>query len=138
MSSPSLQLHAVTVVVDDYDTAIAHYVDDLGFQLVEDTDLGDGKRWVRVAPDPTGGPTLLLAVASSDEQRSAIGRQTGGRVAFFLHTNDFASHHARLVKRGVRMTEDPRHEAYGTVVVFEDRYGNLWDLIEPAGVYGGR
>ncbi len=138
MSEPSLKLHAVTIVVDDYDTAIAHYVNDLGFQLVEDTDLGNGKRWVRVAPDPAGGATLLLAVATSDDQRAAIGRQTGGRVGFFLHTNDFASYHARLVKCGIRMTEDPRHEAYGTVVVFEDRYGNLWDLIEPVADNGGR
>ena len=138
MSSPSLRLHAVTLVVDDYDAAIAHYVDDLGFHLVEDTHLGDGKRWVRVAPDPSGGAALLLAVASTDEQRAAIGRQTGGRVGFFLHTTDFAAHHARLVERGVRMTESPRYEPYGTVVVFEDRYGNLWDLIEPVGGDGGR
>ena len=131
MSSPSARLHAVTIVVDDYDVAIAHFVGDLGFHLVEDTDLGSGKRWVRVAPDPAGGPTLLLAVASNDEQRAAIGRQTGGRVGFFLHTTDFAAQHARLVERGVRVTEEPRHESYGTVVVFQDRYGNLWDLIEP-------
>jgi catechol 2,3-dioxygenase-like lactoylglutathione lyase family enzyme len=131
-----MRLHAVTLLVDDYDAAIAHFVGDLGFHLVEDTDLGSGKRWVRVAPDPDGGPTLLLAVASSDEQRAAVGRQTGGRVGFFLHTTDFAAEHARLVARGVRMTEEPRHEPYGTVVVFEDRYGNLWDLIEPVGDFG--
>ena len=127
----------MTLLVDDYDAAIAHFVGDLGFHLVEDTDLGSGKRWVRVAPDPDGGPTLLLAVASSDEQRAAVGRQTGGRVGFFLHTTDFAAEHARLVERGVRMTEEPRREPYGTVVVFEDRYGNLWDLIEPVGDVGG-
>jgi catechol 2,3-dioxygenase-like lactoylglutathione lyase family enzyme len=134
MSEPSLRLHAVTIVADDYDAAIAHYVGDLGFHLVEDTDLGGGKRWVRVAPDREGGPALLLAVASSADQHAAIGRQTGGRVGFFLHTDDFAAHHARLVERGVRMTEEPRQEPYGTVVVFEDRYGNLWDLIQPLGV----
>lgn len=127
-----LRLHAVTVVVDDYDEAIAHYVGDLGFTLLEDTDLGAGKRWVRVAPDPAAGSSLLLARASTPEQRAAVGAQTGGRVGFFLHTDDFAAVHARLVEAGVRMTEEPRHEPYGTVVVFRDRYGNLWDLIEPA------
>lgn len=126
-----MRLHAVTVLVDDYDTAIAHYVDDLGFHLIEDTDLGSGKRWVRVAPDPDGSVTLLLAVATTEAQRSAIGRQAGERVAFFLHTTDFAGYYARLVRRGVRLTEEPRYEAYGTVVVFEDRYGNRWDLIQP-------
>ena len=126
-----MHLHGVTVLVDDFDTAIRHYVEDLGFRLIEDTDLGAGKRWVRVAPGPQGS-CLLLAVASTDEQRAAIGRQAGGRVGFFLHTADFAGDHARLVARGVRMTEVPRREPYGTVVVFEDRYGNRWDLIEPA------
>jgi catechol 2,3-dioxygenase-like lactoylglutathione lyase family enzyme len=138
MSSPTARLHAVTVVVDYYGAVIAHFVDDLGFHLVEDTDLGGGKRWVRVAPDPQGGPALVLAVASTAEQRAAIGKQTGGRVGFFLHTTDFAAHHARLMERGVRMIEEPRHEGYGTVVVFEDRYGNLWDLIQPVGDHGGR
>lgn len=89
------------------------------------------KRWVRVSPDPDGGTSLLLAVATTDAQRAAIGNQTGGRVGLFLHTDDFRSRHAHLVARGVRMTEEPRIEPYGTVVVFEDRYGNLWDLIEP-------
>lgn len=128
-----MRLHAVTVLVDDYDAAIAHYVGDLGFHLIEDTDLGGGKRWVRVAPGNLGGSCLVLAVASTDEQRAAVGLQTGGRVGFFLHTDDFAGDHARLLAAGVLMTEDPRHEAYGTVVVFEDRYGNLWDLIQPLG-----
>jgi uncharacterized glyoxalase superfamily protein PhnB len=99
-----------------------------------DTNLGGGKRWVRVAPDPGGEPALLIAVASTDEQRAAIGRQAGGRVGFLLHTDDFVAYHARLVARGIRMTEEPRVETYGTVVVFEDRYGNRWDLIQPAGV----
>jgi catechol 2,3-dioxygenase-like lactoylglutathione lyase family enzyme len=133
----TMRLHAVTLVVDDYDVAIAHYVNDLGFRLIEDTDLGQGKRWVLVAPDAQGS-CLLLAVAATDDQRAAIGNQTGGRVGFFLHTTDFAASHARLVESGVRMTEEPRHEPYGTVVVFEDRYGNLWDLIEPVGDDGGR
>jgi catechol 2,3-dioxygenase-like lactoylglutathione lyase family enzyme len=128
-----MRLHAVTLLVDDYDAAIRHYVDDIGFTLVEDTDLSEGKRWVRVAPDANGGTAFLLAVASTDAQRAAIGNQTGGRVGLFLHTNDFAADHARLVARGVEMTEDPRTKPYGTVVVFRDRYGNLWDLIQPVG-----
>ena len=127
--SEQLRVHAVTIVVDDYDTAIAHYVDDLGFTLLEDTELGAGKRWVLVSPG--SGPGLLLAKATTPEQQAAIGNQTGGRVGFFVHTTDFASVHARLVARGVRMTEQPRVEEYGTVVVFQDKYGNKWDLIEP-------
>ena len=125
-------LHAVTVVVDDYDEAIAHYVGDLGFTLLEDTELSPGKRWVRVSPDAGSGSCLLLAKAASEEQRAAIGNQTGGRVGFFLHVDDFAQYHSRLLARGVEMTESPRQEPYGMVVVFKDRYGNLWDLIEPA------
>ena len=127
--SEQMRLHAVTIVVDDYDTAIAHYVDDLGFTLIEDTDLGSGKRWVIVSPG--NGAGLLLAKATTPEQQAAIGNQTGGRVGFFLHTSDFAGVHARLVARGVHMTEQPRFEEYGTVVVFRDKYGNTWDLIEP-------
>lgn len=127
--SEAMRLHGVTIVVDDYDTAITHYVEDLGFSLVEDSDLGSGKRWVMVSPG--SGANLLLAKATTPEQRAAIGNQTGGRVGFFLHTTDFAGVHARLLARGVRMTEQPRSEEYGTVVVFQDKYGNLWDLIEP-------
>ena len=126
-----MRFHAVALVVDDYDEAISHYVNDLGFTLVEDTRLSDTKRWVRVSPDPNGGTCLLLALAATDEQRAAIGRQAGGRVGFFLHTDDFVSEYERLRSRGVHMTEEPRSEPYGTVVVFRDRYGNLWDLIEP-------
>lgn len=125
-----MRLHAVTLLVDDYDAAIAHYVDDLGFILLEDTRLSADKRWVRVAPESVG-TSFILAVASTAAQRSAIGNQTGGRVGLFLHTDDFAADHARLIAQGVEMTETPRHEAWGTVVVFRDRYGNLWDLIEP-------
>ena len=120
----------VTLVVGNYDEAIAFYRDALGFELLEDTDLGEGKRWVRVAP--RGAQTaLLLAQADGEAQRAAIGNQTGGRVGFFLHTDDFARDHARMRAAGVRFNEEPRHEAYGTVAVFEDLYGNLWDLIEP-------
>jgi len=126
-----MRLHAVTVVVDDYDRAIEYYVRVLGFTLREDTVLSDDKRWVMVSPDADGGPGLLLAVATTDEQRQAVGNQTGGRVGFFLHTDDFDAEYARLVAAGVRMTEAPRSETYGKVVVFADLYGNLWDLIEP-------
>ena len=126
-----MRLHAVALLVPDYDDAIAHYVGDLGFTLVEDTPLDATKRWVRVAPDPSGGTSFLLAVATSDAQRAAIGNHAGGRVGLFLHTDDFAGDHDRLVSRGVEMTEAPRQEPYGTVVVFRDRYGNLWDLIQP-------
>ncbi len=130
----ALRLHAVTLLVDAYDEAISHYVDDLGFTLVEDTPLTEQKRWVRVAPSADGGTSFVLAVATTDDQRAAIGNQTGGRVGLFLHTDDFASQHEHLVARGVVMTGEPRREPYGTVVVFRDRYGNLWDLIEPIGV----
>jgi catechol 2,3-dioxygenase-like lactoylglutathione lyase family enzyme len=125
------QLGAVTVVVRTYDEAIAHYCDDLGFELLEDTDLGDGKRWVRVAPVGSVGACLLLAEAASPEQAAAVGRQTGGRVAFFLHTDDFWRDHARYADAGVRFLEEPRVEPYGTVAVFEDCHGLTWDLIEP-------
>ena len=118
-----------TLVVDDYDRAIAFYRDALGLRLMVDTDMGGGKRWVVVA-GPNGG-RLLLAKAADEAQRSAIGSQTGGRVGFFLETDDFAADHAAFIARDVLFRETPRHEAYGTVAVFEDPFGNLWDLIEP-------
>ncbi|HEY0503432.1 MAG TPA: VOC family protein [Lysobacter sp.] len=119
------------LVVAEYDEAIDFYVRKLGFELREDTDMGEGKRWVLVAP--RGAQTaILLARAVDDEQRAAIGRQTGGRVGFFLHTDDFARDHASMLAHGVRFHEEPRHEPYGTVAVFEDLYGNRWDLLEPA------
>ena len=121
----------VTLVVDDYDEAIAFYRDALGFDLLEDTDLGDGKRWVRVAP--RGAQTaLLLAQADGDAQHASIGNQTGGRVGFFLHTDDFERDHTAMLAAGVRFLETPRHEPYGIVAVFEDLYGSRWDLLEPA------
>jgi catechol 2,3-dioxygenase-like lactoylglutathione lyase family enzyme len=120
----------VALVVADYDEAIAFYVDLLGFSLLDDTPLGDGKRWVRVAPAETG-TALLLARADGPEQSAHIGDQTGGRVFLFLETDDFARDHALFSSRGVRFLEEPRFEAYGTVAVFEDLYGNRWDLIEP-------
>ncbi len=125
----SLKIATVALVVDDYDRAIAFYRDALGLELVADTLLGGGKRWVAVAG--SGGARLLLAKADGAPQTAAIGNQTGGRVGFFLETDDFERDHARLVEAGVRFLEAPRHEAYGSVAVFEDPFGNKWDLIEP-------
>lgn len=120
----------VTLVVRDYDEAIGFFTGALGFRLLEDTPLGGSKRWVVVAPD--GGRTgLLLAQAASSQQEAAIGNQTGGRVAFFLHSDDFARDYTRMIAAGVTFTEQPREEVYGTVVVFEDLYGNKWDLVQP-------
>ncbi|NMG38214.1 VOC family protein [Chelativorans sp. ZYF759] len=120
----------VTVVVDDYDEAVAFYTQKLGFMLVEDTALGAGKRWVVVAPG-SGSAGLLLARAADDPQRARIGDQTGGRVGFFLETDDFDRDHAAMQASGVTFLEEPRREPYGTVAVFADLYGNLFDLIEP-------
>lgn len=120
----------ITLVVRDYDEAITFYTQALGFTLLEDTAHGDGKRWVRVAPRDSNETTLLLAEASTDEQRARIGDQTGGRVGFFLHTDDFHRDHAAMGAYGVKFLEAPREEAYGTVAVFEDLYGNRWDLLE--------
>ena len=125
-------LALVSLLVRDYDEAIAWYRDVLGFDLVEDTPQGPTRRWVRVAPRGGGGTALLLARADTPEQVAAIGRQAGGRVGFFLVTGDFAGDHAAMSARGVRFLESPRREAYGTVAVFEDIYGNRFDLIEPA------
>ncbi|AZS89176.1 VOC family protein [Streptomyces griseoviridis] len=123
----------VTLVVDDYDEAIRFYVDALGFRLVEDAPRPDGTRWVVVAPGPDGtGTGMLLARTKNEAQRGRIGDQTGGRVGFFLHTEDFARDHARMLAAGVRFLEEPRHEPYGSVAVFQDLYGNRWDLLEPA------
>ena len=116
-------------VVPDYDEAIAYFVDRLGFALLEDTPLGEGKRWVRVGPQ-SGGFALLLAKADAPQQTAVIGGQAGGRVLLFLRSADFDDDYARMVARGVRFVEAPRHESYGKVCVFEDRWGNLWDLIE--------
>ena len=121
----------VALVVRDYDEAIAWYRDVLGFELREDTDRGGGKRWVRMAPPGNARFNLLLAQAATPRQEAAIGDQHGGRVGFFLHTDDFARDHARLVAASARFEEQPRHEDYGSVAVFCDLYGNRWDLIEP-------
>jgi catechol 2,3-dioxygenase-like lactoylglutathione lyase family enzyme len=124
------RIGSVTLVVDDYDAAIAFYTEALGFDLIDDIPLEAGKRWVRVAP--AGGSTaLLLAKAANDAQSARVGDQTGGRVGFFLETDDFARDHAAMRARGVRFAEAPREEDYGTVAVFLDLYGNRWDLLEP-------
>uniref|UniRef100_A0A7C1P208 VOC family protein n=1 Tax=Agrobacterium albertimagni TaxID=147266 RepID=A0A7C1P208_9HYPH len=125
-------LFLVSLVVDDYDRAKAFYCDGLGFDCVQDEVQPEDKRWLVVRPTGADGASLLLAEASNDAQRAAIGNQTGGRVGFFLKTDDFARDHARFVKAGVVFKEAPRREVYGTVAVFQDLYGNLWDLIEPA------
>ena len=123
----------VALAVRDYDEAIGFYRDRLGFELIADTPLGGGKRWVLVAPKGGKGARLLLAVADGPEQTARVGDQLGGRVGFFLETDDFARDHASFTEKGVRFLEPPRHEAYGSVAVFEDLYGNKWDLIEPKG-----
>ena len=122
-----------TLLVPDYDEAIAHYTGALRFELIEDTLLAPGKRWVVVAPNRTGqGGALLLARAANEAQQALVGRQGAGRVWLFLHTDDLDADLRHMQAHGVRCLETPRHEAYGRVVVFEDRYGNRWDLIEPA------
>lgn len=125
---PHIGLFAL--VVRDYDEAIAFYTQKVGFDLIEDTHMGGGKRWVIVAPKGAKETRVLLAEASNDEQSNAIGNQTGGRVGFFLNTDDFARDHARMLEAGVTFLEEPRYEPYGTVAVFEDLYGNKWDLLE--------
>jgi catechol 2,3-dioxygenase-like lactoylglutathione lyase family enzyme len=124
-----LTLGMITIVVDNYDAAISHYVDELGFTLVEDTALTSEKRWVVVAPG-TEGAKILLAQAATDEQRAAIGTSTGGRVAFFMYTTNFYETYELYKSRGIEFTENPRQESFGPVVVFKDKYGNKWDLIE--------
>lgn len=121
-------LATVTLVVADYEQAIAWYTQKLGFVLEADIDLGGGRRWVTVSAG--NGARLLLAQADGEAQAASIGNQTGGRVAFFLETDDFARDHAAMTAQGVEFKETPRHEAYGTVAVFADLHGNLWDLIE--------
>lgn len=128
----SQSIATIALVVADYDDAVSFYCAKLGFALLSDLDMGSGKRWVTVAP-AGGGARLLLAKADGAEQSVHIGNQTGGRVGFFLETDDFARDHAAFSERGVRFLETPRHESYGSVAVFEDLYGNRWDLIQPRG-----
>jgi len=126
----------VAIVVKDYDEAIQFYTQQLGFELIEDTKLSETKRWVLVAPAGSGGCRLLLAQAANEEQQSRVGNQTGGRVFLFLHTDDFWRDHSSYVAKGINFVRHPVKEVYGTVAVFEDLYGNLWDLIGPAGPVG--
>jgi catechol 2,3-dioxygenase-like lactoylglutathione lyase family enzyme len=123
-------LGALALLVADYDEAIAWYTRALGFELIEDTDMGEGKRWVLLAPPGSRETRLLLAKAKGDEQASRIGNQTGGRVFLLLNTDDFQRDWQRMCAEGVHFRESPREEAYGTVAVFEDLYGNAWDLLQ--------
>lgn len=127
----SRRLALTTYLVDDYDRAIQWFTGALGFHLQQDIDQGGGKRWVVVSPTAEGGAALLLARAGSDVQAARVGDQTGGRVAFFLETDDFARDHAAMLAAGVTFLEAPRVEPYATVAVFRDLYGNTWDLLEP-------
>jgi catechol 2,3-dioxygenase-like lactoylglutathione lyase family enzyme len=124
------RLAAVALLVPDYDPAIRFFVGSLGFTLLQDTDLGAGKRWVRVGHP--GAQTDLLLARATGEQAAAIGRQGGGRVWLFLETDDFARDHTAFTAAGVSFEGEPRHEPYGTVAVFQDPWGNRWDLIEHA------
>ncbi|WP_050602173.1 VOC family protein [Ruegeria sp. 6PALISEP08] len=123
-------LHAVALVVPDYDAAITFYTETLKFQLLQDIDLGAGKRWVLVAPPGSKGSAILLAKADGPEQEAAIGNQTGGRVGFFLQTDNFHRDHANMLAQGVTFEEDSRSEPYGNVAVWRDPFGNRWDLIQ--------
>lgn len=122
----------IALVVNDYDEAIEFYTKKLHFELIEDTVLSDTKRWVVVAPQGSDGCRLLLAKGANEEQRSRIGNQTGGRVFLFMHTDDIDRDIQNLKTQGIKIVRGPLKEAYGTVAVFEDLYGNLWDLIQPA------
>lgn len=131
---PQSSIFLVTLIVDDYERAKAFYCDVLGFECVQDFALpGEGKRWVVVQPRGGSGAGLLLARAGDADQAKAVGNQVAGRVGFFLKTDDFARDHAAFQAKGVRFLEEPRHESYGTVAVFADLYGNLWDLIQHSG-----
>ncbi|HMX40865.1 MAG TPA: VOC family protein [Saprospiraceae bacterium] len=124
----------ISLVVHDYDEAIRFYTQKLHFSLLQDIRLSDTKRWVLVAPPGSGagGCALLLAQAANDEQRSCVGKQTGGRVFLFLHTDDFWRDYQNLLQHGISIVRPPSQEPYGTVAVFADLYGNLWDLVQPS------
>ena len=121
---------AVTVIVPDYAAGLAFYVGQMGFDLIEDTDMGAGKRWVLVAPPGSSECRILLAKAAGPDQTGAIGKQAGGRVFLFLQTDEFAADHARMQAAGVIFLEEPRHETYGSVAVFCDPFGTKWDLLQ--------
>lgn len=120
----------IAIVVNDYDDAIAFYTEKLNFELIEDTPLSDTKRWVLIAPKGSTGTKLLLAKASNEQQQQAIGNQTGGRVGFFLQTDNFDRDFEQMKARGVKFSREPTVQEYGKVAVFEDLYTNQWDLIE--------
>ena len=121
----------IALVVDDYDEAIKFYTEKLNFILVEDSVLSETKRWVLIAPPGSSTCRLLLAKASSEEQKSRTGNQTGGRVFLFLHTDDFWRDYKNMIAKGISFVREPMEETWGTVAVFKDLYGNLWDFIEP-------
>lgn len=130
MSDLKQHIGSIALVVKDYDEAIEFYTKKLSFELVEDTDLGEGKRWVLITPPNSNGTHILLAQATEPEQHDAVGNQAGGRVWLFLNTNDFWRDYENMLNNGVIFHEEPRIEPYGTVAVFEDLYGNKWDLIQ--------
>ena len=132
IATVSQSLAAISFLVPGYDEGLVFFRDGLGFDVVEDTDLGHGKRWVVVAPVGRRGAALILAVPSDRRQRERIGDQTGGRVGYFLHTTDFETDFRALRARGVKFVEKPRRERYGRVAVFVDPWGGKWDLIQPA------
>jgi len=127
------RLAHIAIVVNDYDEAIKFYTEKLHFDMVEDTQLSETKRWVLVRPKGSNECCLLLAKAANDEQRSRVGNQTGGRVFLFLHTDNFERDYQNLLDHQIEIVRQPQREEYGTVAVFKDLYGNLWDLIEPTG-----
>jgi len=126
------RLAHIAIVVNDYDKAIKFYTEKLHFDLIEDTQLSETKRWVLVRPKGSNECCLLLAKAANDEQRSRVGNQTGGRVFLFLHTDNFERDYQNLLDHQIEIVRQPQREEYGTVAVFKDLYGNLWDMIEPA------
>ncbi len=126
-----MNIFQFVITVQDYDEAISFYTEKMGFRLIEDTPLGGEKRWVRVSPSSAGTPAILLARAVTDAQRATVGNQTGGRVFVFLHTDDIRRDHADMTRRGVQFVSPLREEEYGTVAVFQDLYGNKFDLIQP-------
>jgi catechol 2,3-dioxygenase-like lactoylglutathione lyase family enzyme len=128
------QIAYVTLLVNDYDEAIKFYTEKLHFNLIENTVLTEKKRWVLVAPPGSSGCSLLLAKASTEEQIKCVGNQSGGRVFLFLYTDNFKIDYQHLIDNGIKIVREPKTEPYGTVAVFQDLYGNLWDLIEPSAV----
>ncbi|MFC4097816.1 VOC family protein [Euzebyella saccharophila] len=127
-----MSIFQVTVLVKEYEEAIHFFVEKLGFRLMEDIALGEYKRWITVAPEANNGFKLVLAKAEGEEQLKTIGKQAGNRVFLFLQSKEFWKDYNRMTSQGIEFTENPRTEDYGTVVVFKDLYGNLWDLIQPA------